>query len=199
MLKVAIVGVIGVFLLAGCKSDEIKEDSFSSGSKISSEHLAQAQSLDKASYQGLEHIFGDTANISSDGKPVILIFGKNGCQWCDKLKDEIKQNLQTQEMLIQNFKSYYINLSYSKIHNLNYNGKLGKIETIELARQYQIRPTPTSVFLDSDGKPIFSYPGYFTQPQMQAILNFISSKEYKKAKTQEEFFKMLGEKLKETK
>lgn len=197
MFKTITLISLGIFLLAGCKSNEIKDNVISSGPKISKTNLEKAQKLDQASYKGLEHIFGDTANISSDGKPVILIFGKNNCKWCDKLKDEIKENLQTQTMLTKNFKTYYINLSYTKLHNLNYNGKTSQIETIELARNYQIRPTPTSIFLDANGKPIFAYPGYFTQSQMQVILNFIASNEYKKAKNENEFFQMLNDRLKE--
>lgn len=198
MMKCKVLAFMGaVFLFAGCKNENIGESAISSKSNISQEVITQSKSFDKASYAGLEHVFKDTENISSDGKFVLLVFGKNGCKWCDRLKEEIKENKQTQEMLLKDFQSYYINLSYSKIHHLDFDGKKDQKETSQLALEYGVRPTPTSIFINSKGEPIFGWPGYFDQKQMQVILEFISSGEYKKAKTQQEFFELLGQKLKE--
>ncbi len=187
---------IGCFFVA-CKDEKVDSNMISSTSNISQEAIEQSKNLDKTSYAGLEHLFGDTERISSNGKFVLLIFGKNNCQWCDRLKDEIKENKETQALLKQYFQTYYINLSYSKLHYLNFDGQESQRDTAELAMEYSIRPTPTNIFLDSHGQTIFSWPGYFSQSQMQTILGFIASKEYLKAKNQKEFFEILDQKFKE--
>ena len=91
--------------------------------------------------------------------------------YCDKLKDDIKANLELQNILRDNFASYYINIDYSKIHNLLFDdAEPRKIDTLNLAREYNIRPTPTLIFLDSTGKVFFMYPGYLTPSKFQALL-----------------------------
>ncbi|WP_051420602.1 thioredoxin family protein [Helicobacter pametensis] len=188
---------IALIFLAGCKSENLDAQNIASKSNISQAEIEKAQHFDKASYKGLEHIFKDTGRIASDGKFVLLIFGKNGCQWCERLKEEIGENKQTQEMLQKDFQTYYINLSYSKIHQLDFDGKKSQAETSRLAREYDIRPTPTSIFIDPQGNVIFGWPGYFSQKQMQVILQFIANKEYKQFKDPKEFFAALSAKLKE--
>lgn len=194
--KMILICAVLVFFV-GCKNEKLDIKNLASESKISQEAIQKTQSLDKASYAGLEHLFGDTDMIASKSKFVLLIFGKNGCQWCDRLKDEIKADLKTQEMLQKDFQTYYINLSYSKTHQLDFDGKKSQKETMSLARDYGIRPTPTSIFLDSQGNVIFGWPGYFSQAQMQIVLQMIASGEYKKFENPKDFFEALGTKLKE--
>lgn len=196
MKKISLIFCLGIlFLFAGCKNEKIDKNTFSTQSNISKEELSKARNLDQASYAGLEHIFSNTENISADGKFVVLIFGKNNCQWCDRLKDDIKDDKNTQEILKKNFKSYYINLSYSKIHHIDFATQKEDVDSMTLASQYDIRPTPTIVFLDKEGKTIVIYPGYLPQKQFQIFLNFISSGEYLKAKSTQELHQMLQAKL----
>lgn len=196
MPKIALSMLFAVMtFLTGCKDEQIDKNIFSMESKISQESLQKANSLDKASYAGLEHIFLDTSKISSGGKYVILIFGKNNCQWCDLLKEDIKADKSTQEILAKNFNSYYINISYSKQHTLEFDGKQIAMDTATLATQYRIRPTPTIVFLDKNGQPIVIYPGYLPQDKFQVLLNFIASGDYRKAKDQMQMHQILQEKL----
>lgn len=196
MKKLGLIFCLGaLFLFAGCKNEKIDKNAFSTQSNISQEELHKAQNLDEVSYAGLEHIFSNTSTISSDGKFVVLIFGKNNCQWCDHLKDEIKDNKSTQEILKKDFKSYYINLSYEKIHHIDFASQKTELNTMQLGAKYNIRPTPTIIFLDKEGKPIIAYPGYLPQDQFRKFLNFIASGEYLKAKDQIQMQQMLQEKL----
>lgn len=196
MKKINLIFCLGALLLfAGCKDEKIDQNTFSTQSHISKEELSKAQNLDEASYADLKHIFSNTAEISPDGKFVILIFGKNNCQWCDHLKDDIKEDKNTQELLKNDFKTYYINLSYSKTHKVNLENLQGERDTMSLATYYNIRPTPTIVFLDKKGKPIVIYPGYLPQNQFKKVLSFITSGEYLKAKNIQELHSMLQAKL----
>lgn len=188
--KTLIVLAILIFL-TGCKNHQINQNAFSSQSNISQAAIKKSQNLDQTSYAGLEHIFGDTANISSDQKFVLLIFGKNNCPWCDRLKEDIKTNYVIQEALLKDFKSYYINLSYSKLHHLDFNGKKSQKQTSQLSATYNIRPTPTSVFLNPQGEAIFIWPGYLSPDQFQNVLKFITTKGYERPKDRETFLKTL--------
>lgn len=188
---------LAVFILfTGCKNQQIDQNAFSSQSNISQAAIEKSQKLDQASYSGLEHLFGDTGNISSDQKFVLLIFGKNNCPWCDRLKEDIKENYAIQEALLKDFKSYYINLSYSKLHHLDFNGKKSQKETSQLSATYNIRPTPTSVFLDPQGETIFIWPGYSSPKQMQLILKFITTKGYENPQERQKFLKIIQTQLK---
>lgn len=196
MKKIAFAFCLGaLFLFGGCDNNKIDKETFSTQSNITQEELKKAQNLDEASYKGLEHIFSNTSEISSDGKFMILIFGKNNCQWCDRLKDDIKEDKSTQEILKKDFKSYYINLSYDKPHKIDFENQKEQINSATLANQYNIRPTPTIVFLDKSGKPIVIYPGYLSQVQFRVFLDIITSGEYLKAKNQQELHQMLQAKL----
>ena len=136
------------------------EDSLnlSSGNDIDENTLRNIESMDKASYAGLENVFLDSKTIDTNGKTMLLIFGKNNCPYCDKLKDDIKASAPLQEILTKDFSAYYINIDYSKLHHLTQ--FLGRSEptqmtTLEIAKVYKIRPTPTLVFFDSMGIPFF--------------------------------------------
>lgn len=158
----------GVLVFWGCDDQKVE---LSDGNKTNTQALQEAESMDKVSYAGLENVFLDTKTLAANHKPMVFIFGKNNCVYCDKLKDDIKANLELQNILRDNFASYYINIDYSKIHNLLFDDtEPREIDTLNLAREYNIRPTPTLIFLDSTGKVFFMYPGYLTPSKFQALL-----------------------------
>ena len=71
----------------GCEDSHKVE--LSSGKEIGLEQIKEMESLDKISYVGLENVFSDTKIISPNGKPLLLIFAKNNCIYCDKFKDNL--------------------------------------------------------------------------------------------------------------
>lgn len=167
--NLSIGAILGLLILTGCEEGKVE---LSSGNKTSSQALKEAESMDKASYAGLESVFLDTKTISSSGKPMLFIFGKNNCTYCDKIKDDIKADAQLQDLLKSHFATYYINIDYSKIHHISFESDKKPIEmdTTSLAREYGVRPTPTLIFLDSTGRAFFLYPGYLTPAKFQALL-----------------------------
>ena len=78
-------------LLISCSDHKIDSDVISNGSTMSAEAREAEKNLDKASYADIADIFLDTNEISFD-KNILIIFGKNNCQYCDMLKDMIKRN-----------------------------------------------------------------------------------------------------------
>lgn len=65
---------------------------------------------------------------------MLIIFSANNCVYCDKLKHEIQNDKEVQNILKNTYNSYYINISYHKIHN--YDNK--KTSTEELSREFNI-------------------------------------------------------------
>lgn len=156
---------------------------FSACSK-ESEELA-ADELDAKTYAGLEDVFSNTNTIETNGKYMLLIFGANGCKYCENLKDDIKQTQALQDELKAHFTSYYINTSYSKLHTFKVGegaeAKEHAIPTRKLVEIYRVGPTPTLIFADKDGRSILAYPAYLPPKQFQALLGFIASGTWKSA------------------
>ncbi|MGX3044711.1 thioredoxin fold domain-containing protein [Helicobacter sp. T3_23-1056] len=194
--------VLNMFLLNGCKDEH-------------SQNLESSE-LDKNSYLGLEHIFRDTKEISPNGKYMLLIFGANGCKYCERLKNDIKQDSELQRIIGEEFSAYYINLSYAKIHNFiisNTESKMDsktesktasnttqhgikevKLPTKKLAQIYGISPTPTIVLASKEGQSILQYPSYLPPAQFRALLGFITSGKWSEAKGDEKKLSMLVQK-----
>lgn len=187
--------VLNSALLSGCK-DEASQSIDSSD-------------LDKNSYSGLEHIFKDTKEISPNGKYMLLIFGANGCKYCENLKNDIKQDKALQKTIGEDFSAYYINLSYAKIHNFKIaqastsnasqnsaqnSIKEVKLPTKKLAQIYAVSPTPTIVLASKEGQTILQYPSYLPPAQFRALLDFITSEKWREAKDDEKKLNTLVQK-----
>ncbi len=174
-MKFIYFGVIfGLFIMSGCDDNKISKNDISSFDSSDMKNL-ESSDLDKKSYAGLEDVFLDTNVIESNGKYVLLIFGANGCKYCERLKSDIKENENLKNLIKQNFSAYYINLSYSKMHSLKISDKFHNVKTSDLARIYGIYPTPTFVFSTKEGRVILNYPGYLAPEYFSAILDFIKS------------------------
>ncbi|AFI06495.1 SoxW family protein [Helicobacter cetorum] len=194
---------LSVFLLillglSGCKSnsqDNLDETLLSSGTQSSKELEDERENIDKKSYAGLEDIFRDTKFISPNDKYMLLVFGRNGCSYCEKLKNDIKNVKELHDYIKEHFNAYYINISYSKLHNFKVGTKNDtkeiKMPTEELAQIYGVQSTPTIVLSDKTGKTIYELPGYMPSTQFLAVLEFIGNEEYKKVKNDKDFTKQL--------
>ena len=173
MKKYLLISLLALIFL-GCKEEE-SGTIISSGTSTTQEDIDKFNSIDKESYKEIADIFQDTATLTSQDKPYYLIFGANGCVYCDELKKVIATNLEIKSVIKENFAPYYINISYTKTHKIDFLQK--ELSTQDLVRLYNIRPTPTMVFLDSKGKEILIYPGYMPKEKLTKTLNFLKDKE----------------------
>ncbi len=191
--------LISLFLSA-CKSnnkDKLDENLLSSGSQSSKELNDERDNIDKKSYAGLEDIFSDTKFISPNDKYMLLVFGRNGCSYCERLKKDLKNVKELRDYVKDHFSAYYINMSYPKEHDFKVGDKDKndekeiKMSTEELAQIYAVQTTPTIVLSDKTGKTIYELPGYMPSTQFLAVLEFIGSEEYQKATSDKDFIKKL--------
>ncbi|WP_199770104.1 SoxW family protein [Helicobacter mesocricetorum] len=160
-----------ITLLLGCE----KADSsvISEGTNTPKKHLEEMNSIDKNSYAEVADVFLETQNITTQDKPYFLVFGANGCLYCERLKTLIKQDLQIKETLQTSFSPYYINLSYSKKHNVDFLNK--ELSTAKLGQIYGVRSTPTLVFLNANGDTLLVYPGYMQKERFMTTLEFLKN------------------------
>ena len=88
-------------------------------------------------------------------------------------KNSYKEVADVKKILQEQFSPYYINLSYSKTHTIDFLEK--PQETAQFAQIYNIKPTPTLVFLTPKGKILFIYPGYMPKERFMATLEFLQN------------------------
>ncbi len=154
----------------GCEESADKS-AITSGTNYTEEQHKAMQNVDLNSYAEVSDVFLDTSSIKSNGKPYFLVFSANGCVYCDRLKQLIKDNPDIKEFLKQNYAPYYINMSYSKMHSIEF--LQDSLETVAFAQKYGIKPTPTLVFLDKSGKELFVYPGFMPKDKFLKTLQFL--------------------------
>lgn len=171
VLIFSLISFVVAILFLGCE----KADSsvISSGTNTTKEHLEEMNSIDKNSYAEVADVFLETQNITTENKPYFLVFGANGCLYCDRLKAVIKEDLEIKDTIKKNFTPYYINLSYSKKHNVDFLHK--ELSTAKLGQIYGVRSTPTLVFLNANGDTLFVYPGYMQRDRFMATLEFLQN------------------------
>lgn len=161
---------LAVLFLVGCQSEKPDLDIISKGVKDTKASKEAHQSIDKNSYAEILPYLQDNSVIQSDGeKGILLMFGSNGCKYCDKLKDEIKDNAGIAKLIKDSYFSYYINISYQKTHRF----KNQEMDTQMLAEGYSIRSTPTLIFLNPQGEMIFKVVGFLGGEKLKIALEFI--------------------------
>lgn len=200
LLLLPTIGLLAVLSIgfSGCKSEnKVDANIISDGTNTPTSAEQESDNLDKNSYAGLEDVFNDTKIITPNGKYMMMVFGANGCPYCESLKKDIKDTPSLKKYIQDNFTAYYINMSYSKIHDFKVgtpkDPKEIKVSTGQLSRMYDIRPTPTIVFSDTDGKTILEFPGYLPEKQFMAMVEFIGSGKWKEAKDQRQINELLQE------
>ncbi|TLD86526.1 thioredoxin family protein [Helicobacter sp. MIT 05-5294] len=181
--------------LSACQ-EEVNSEIISSGTNQTKEQLLAMENVDRNSYAEVSDVFLETSEITSENLPFLLVFSANGCVYCDRLKSLIKENSDIKHFIKENYAPYYINISYTKSHKVGFLNQT--LSTTELAQLYQIKPTPTLVFLSNKGKELFIYPGFMPKNRFLATLEFLKNPalESKDSKTiaqeLQEYFKQKG-------
>lgn len=176
--------ILAAFMVSACEKES--ENIVSLGSEMSTTEIEKINNLDRASYAELEGIIKDNRTIDPEGKYLMIIFGVNGCLYCDQLKKTIKNSEEIRDKLKQNFAPYYINFSYIKPHQFVTNLTTNPIITTDLVRIYRVGPTPMIIFANQDSQTIFTHTGAIDEKQLLAMLDFVASQEWKGAKDEKD-------------
>lgn len=120
----------------------------------------------------LDSIFLNSKNINLGDKPVMIVFGKDGCYHCSILSASLIGNDIIQGYITLNFLPYYINLSDKKKHTIPYLN-LSRLSSLDTARLYKLESLPLIVFVSTDGKEIMRVAGFPGEKRIIHLLEFI--------------------------
>lgn len=140
----------------------------------------------------LKGIFFDNSTIKLDSKPILLVFGQDGCHYCALLRAGIINDAAIKNLVVTNFSPYYVNISHDRIHSVPFL-KLSGITSVELSKLYNLAATPTIVFIDSAGKTIFRVGGFPGNKRFSNMLKYVISNSWQKGSTESERIKMFLE------
>lgn len=141
--------------------------------------ITQAKEFD------LDSIFLDSSKIEIKDKPVMLIFGKSECYYCDVLSASLVSNDTIQGYINLNFSAYYINLSSKKRHSLVYLD-LSRVSAEDVARIYEIKALPTIIFISTNSKEIMRIVGFPGESRIINLLEFVNNDIWKNYNTPKE-------------
>lgn len=161
-------------IFVACKNEEI---SISEGSTDSTTLQEKMDNIDVSSYAGLEDVFSNTKDIKGNGKPVLLVFGQTGCYYCEKLKQDIKNDISLRKYIKDNFYSYYVNISYRKNHFVEFLNE--NLSTDALASKFNISSTPSIFLIDGDNTLTLRVAGYPGINTFNNMLKFMLNGDYK--------------------
>jgi len=114
-------------------------------------------------------------------KPIIIFMHKDGCGFCERMIFDMEEKNISQK-LKDNF--ILVDINRDSDETISFEGYEGSNRAF--LKKLGIDLYPTIVFIDGNGKGLYSIVGYRNPKKFMTILNYISSKEYKKM-TFEEF------------
>lgn len=163
-----------MLIFGACKNDDI---AISDGATDNAALQQKIDNIDIDSYKGLEDIFSNTKDIKNNGRPILLIFGQTGCYYCEKLKQDIKNDDSLREYIKNNFSAYYVNISYVKNHFIEFLNK--NMNTNSLATHFNVSSTPAIYLIDDLGKITLKVAGYPGTNTLNNMLKFVKEGSYK--------------------
>ena len=117
--------------------------------------------------------------LESGKKGLIVYFGQDQCSYCDQF---IKNNIAASDI------EHYIRKNYDVIHIDIWSSQEiadvdGKEYTErELSVHYKTNFTPSLIFYNQEGKPVFRLRGYYPPYKFRAALKYVTEGFYKKEK-----------------
>jgi thioredoxin-related protein len=119
------------------------------------------------------------------GKKIFLYYGRYGCGYCDKTNKESFSDAGLKATYTRNYVLVYVDAESNRRMTLP-NGE--RITEFDLGARLKAKVTPVFQFLEPDGTPIASYPGFQSVKDFTAIDRYVQSGQYK-TKTLAEFTK----------
>lgn len=82
----------------------------------------------------------------SENKTLMMVFDQDSCTYCDMFKNDVLSNGDVQKELGENYVVVFVDINKHP----------------DIANRYKVFGTPTTQFIDSDGKQIGKVEGYVT-------------------------------------
>ena len=96
-------------------------------------------------------------------QPLLIFFTSPWCYQCTEMKRKVFQNKDVISILNEQFLMVEVDIS----------------KNIKLKEEFLITYTPTSLFLDMNGRPIFDVKGYIPSKRFRMLLRYVKEGHYK--------------------
>lgn len=119
----------------------------------------------------------DVDEASAEGRHVMLFFHLNDCPYCDRMLSESFEQEPLTSYIRQHFDVIEVNVKGDR--EIVFNEEISMLEK-ELSEHLKVRATPAIMFLDAENNSVVRVDGYRAPERFQHVLNYVSSKGYKK-------------------
>lgn len=122
----------------------------------------------------------EVSAAAQQGKTLVVMFGQNGCPYCEKMHKRVFPHPQVSEQYGAHFVLFEINIK----GDLEVIGHDGEATTEkQYAGQMRARATPLFVYYDKDGKDVLRLTGYQEPGIFMTAGRYVSSEAYKDGTT----------------
>ncbi|MBE9515377.1 MAG: thioredoxin fold domain-containing protein [Proteobacteria bacterium] len=122
----------------------------------------------------------DSRRASTEGKHLMVMFVKDGCVPCIKMKQQVLSDPKVTTFFKQNFISYRVNI-FGDLPVIDHGGKMMTEKTY--ARREGIWGTPTFHFYGANGQLIRKRTGFLSVRDFIGLGEHVVSRSYKTAKS----------------
>ena len=117
----------------------------------------------------------DIETAENNNKTLTLLWEQKGCHYCEKMHKTVFQREDIVELIKNEF--LVVQMDYwGEREFRNFDGEM--ITEAEMARNYFVRGTPTTMFFDDIGDVLFRMPGYGEPPVFKAAFRYVHERAY---------------------
>lgn len=117
----------------------------------------------------------DVSDAADAGKHVILVMEMNGCPYCYKMIQDNFANAPYRDFIQEHFDVIALNTKGDREVAVTADMSMSEKEVADL---YQVRFTPTLIFLDGSNRPVARVSGYRNSDDFKVILDYVQERAY---------------------
>jgi thioredoxin-related protein len=117
----------------------------------------------------------DVTEAADAGKHVILVMEMNGCPYCYKMIQDNFADAPYRDFIQEHFEVIALNTKGDREVAVTEDMSMSEKEVAEL---YQVRFTPTLIFLDSGNRPVARISGYRNLEDFKVVLDYVQERAY---------------------
>ena len=133
------------------------------------------------------------SNLTTENKPLLVMFEQKKCTTCDELHLDILKRKESVELLSK-FNVLVVDM-WSKQIITTPSGE--KLKLRDWAKKLNVKYTPSLLFFDSNGAEVFRADGYLKAFHTQSVMDYVSSGSYLKQSNFQRYIDKRAEHLRE--
>lgn len=135
--------------------------------------IANVQAADEAKQEIFSLFFDDLQeakqeSIEQNKKGIMLFFEMEVCPYCQRMRNTVLKNPEIVNYYRKNFLVYAVDI-LGQVKLVDFDGQSTTYKAFS-QKQHRVRSTPTILFFDNEGSPIYRYAGAIQDPMMMQWL-----------------------------